>query len=70
MFGTPVERKFMVRMFQLLGVNIRTHHFSTHKEITKAAEDVFGKGNIQYLLIPFIGNIYLMGEFKRSQNDI
>jgi ubiquinone/menaquinone biosynthesis C-methylase UbiE len=64
-FGTPVERLFMVTMFRILGVNIREHHFSTHAEIAEAAESVFGQGKVKFLSVPLIGNIYEVGEFKR-----
>ncbi|MDZ4159870.1 MAG: class I SAM-dependent methyltransferase, partial [Anaerolineaceae bacterium] len=44
-YGTPVERPLMVFLFQLLGTNIRVHHFSTEKDIGVAAEQVLQRVN-------------------------
>jgi ubiquinone/menaquinone biosynthesis C-methylase UbiE len=36
-YGVPVERTLMVLMFRLLGYAIRKHHFSTEKDVARAA---------------------------------
>ena len=65
-YGTPVERTFMVTMFRMMGVNIRDHHYSTHEEIAAAAKAIFHQGVIEYLRAPVIGNIYQVGQFQRT----
>jgi len=42
-YGVPIERRFMVSMFWLLGFDIRKHHFSTEKEVFIAANCVLEK---------------------------
>lgn len=66
-YGTPVERPFMVFLFHLLGVNIREHHFSTEKEIAAAAVQVLQGGNVFQLkgLGGLTGPIYEIGHFKK-----
>ncbi len=65
-YGTPVERPFMVNMFRVMGVNIREHHYSTHLDIAAAAQTVFPQGAIEYLRVPIVGNIYQVGSFQRA----
>ncbi|MBI3164622.1 MAG: class I SAM-dependent methyltransferase, partial [Chloroflexi bacterium] len=48
-YGTPVEKPFMVFMFSLLGHNIRDEHFSTEKEIEEAAHKAFSKGHVIHM---------------------
>ena len=45
-YGTPVEKPFMVFMFRLLGHDIRDEHFSTEKQIADAARRVYSKGHV------------------------
>lgn len=67
-YGTPVERPFMVAMFRLLGHNIRNEHFSTERQIASAAENVFTrKSVIQMNGAPFlIGPLYEVGHFVKG----
>jgi ubiquinone/menaquinone biosynthesis C-methylase UbiE len=64
-YGTPVERPFMVLMFWLLGHNIRTEHFSTEKDISNAAQRAFSQGKVIQMKStpPFFGAVYEVGHF-------
>jgi ubiquinone/menaquinone biosynthesis C-methylase UbiE len=68
-YGVPVERPFMVAMFTLLGYNIREHHFSTEKDVLKAATKYLK----QVRLLPmksmpaFFGNVYEIGHFMKPK---
>jgi ubiquinone/menaquinone biosynthesis C-methylase UbiE len=64
-YGTPVERPFMVFMFRILGHNIRDEHFSTEKEIAKAARKAFTKGHVIQMKStpPIAGAVYEVGNF-------
>jgi ubiquinone/menaquinone biosynthesis C-methylase UbiE len=64
-YGTPVERPFMVFMFRVLGADIREHHFSTEKEIAAAARKVFSKGHVLQMKStpPIFGAVYEVGHF-------
>ncbi|MBP6210895.1 MAG: class I SAM-dependent methyltransferase [Anaerolineales bacterium] len=64
-YGTPVEKPFMVFMFSLLGHNIRDEHFSTEKEIEAAAQRSFSKGYVIHMKStpPIAGNVYTVGNF-------
>jgi ubiquinone/menaquinone biosynthesis C-methylase UbiE len=66
-YGTPVERPFMVLMFRLLGHNIRQEHFSTEKEISAGAHRAFSKGNVVQMnaTLPFLGPVYEIGHFVK-----
>jgi|SRR5271157_702933 len=70
-YGTPVERPFMVFLFHLLGVNIREHHFSTEKEISAAADQVLERQNVFQLkgLGGLAGPIYEIGHFKKTPSQ-
>ena len=48
-YGVPIERPLMVTAFKLLGYDIRQHHFSTEKEVEKAARMYFSPGNKKIL---------------------
>jgi 2-polyprenyl-3-methyl-5-hydroxy-6-metoxy-1,4-benzoquinol methylase len=37
-YGVPVERRLMVVGFRMLGYDIRTHHFSTERDVSAAAD--------------------------------
>ena len=64
-YGTPVEKPFMVFMFRLLGHDIRKEHFSTEKEIARAAHRTFSKGIIKQMKSspPIAGVVYEVGNF-------
>ena len=66
-YGTPVEKPFMVFMFRLLGHNIRDEHFSTEKEIEEAAHKAFSKGHVIHMQStpPIAGAVYLVGNFVK-----
>jgi ubiquinone/menaquinone biosynthesis C-methylase UbiE len=64
-YGTPVEKPFMVFMFRVLGHDIRREHFSTEKEIAAAARKAFPKGKVVQMKStpPFAGAVYEVGNF-------
>ncbi|NJN80083.1 MAG: class I SAM-dependent methyltransferase [Anaerolineales bacterium] len=64
-YGTPVEKPFMVFMFRMLGHNIRDEHFSTEKEIAAAAYQAFSKGTVIEMKStpPIAGAVYTVGNF-------
>ena len=64
-YGTPVEKPFMVFMFRLLGHNIRDEHFSTEKEIATAAYQAFSTGKVIEMKStpPIAGVVYTVGNF-------
>ena len=64
-YGTPVEKPFMVFMFRMLGHNIRDEHFSTEKEIAAAARKAFSKGHVVQMKStpPIAGAVYEVGNF-------
>lgn len=64
-YGTPIEKPFMVFMFHLLGHNIRDEHFSTEKEIEEASHKAFSKGHVIHMKStpPIAGAVYTVGNF-------
>ena len=68
-YGVPVERPLMVFLFRMLGTDIRTHHFSTEKDVQAAAELVFGQGQIAPMRGPFglFGQVYQVGNYSKHQ---
>jgi ubiquinone/menaquinone biosynthesis C-methylase UbiE len=64
-YGTPIEKPFMVFMFRLLGHNIRDEHFSTEKEIEEASYKAFSKGHVIHMKStpPIAGAVYTVGNF-------
>lgn len=71
-YGTPVERPFMVFMFRVLGADIREHHYSTEKEIAAAARKTFSKGKVVQMKStpPIFGAVYEVGNFiKEKENN-
>lgn len=64
-YGTPVEKPFMVFMFRMLGHNIRDEHFSTEKEIATAAHKAFSRGKVIQMKStpPIAGAVYTVGNF-------
>ena len=45
-YGVPVERPLMALMFRVLGYDIRKLHFSTEKDIARAAEQALRKQSL------------------------
>ena len=71
-YGVPVERRFMVFMFRLLGCNIRKHHFSTEQDVRDAAANTLDEVRvIQMRGRPALfGPVYEIGHFvKRGPGD-
>ena len=64
-YGTPVEKPFMVFMFRMLGHDIRDEHFSTEKEIAATAHRIFSKGHVIGMKStpPIAGTVYTVGNF-------
>ena len=64
-YGVPVERPFMVFMFRLLGYNIREHHFSTERDVSRAADANLRRVGMTELRspIPSIGPLYQVGSY-------
>jgi len=64
-YGTPVEKPFMVFMFRMLGHDIREEHFSTEKEIAAAAYKAFSSGRVIEMKStpPIAGTVYTVGNF-------
>jgi len=67
-YGVPVERPLMVFMFRLLGTDIHQHHFSTEADVRKAAQEVFGLGNIILMRGPLglFGQVYEVGDYRKA----
>ena len=67
-YGTPVEKPFMVFMFSLMGHNIRDEHFSTEKEIAEAARRFFPNGLVIQMKSapPIAGAVYEVGNFIKQ----
>lgn len=64
-YGVPVERTLMVVMFRVMGVDIRTHHFSTEKEVAAAAKVKLQPLHIRAMT--FLGlRIYEVGSFVKA----
>ncbi len=66
-YGVPVERPFMVFMFRLLGYDIRLHHFSTERDVERAAEKTLQKeATLVMKATPaFFGSVYEIGRFVK-----
>lgn len=64
-YGVPVEHPLMVLAFRLLGVNIREHHFSTEKEVLRAAQSVMKQVRVVDLkpALAIIKSVYQVGHF-------
>jgi len=69
-YGVPVERPFMVFMFQLMGYNIRKYHFSTEKDVSQAAGQVFQKVKLADMRNPIlsVGSIYQIGHYHQGNS--
>jgi len=66
-YGVPVERRFMVWMFRVLGFDIRQHHFSTEQDVRRAAGELLQQVRvIQMNGVPrFLGPVYEIGHFVK-----
>ncbi|MBN2386427.1 MAG: class I SAM-dependent methyltransferase [Anaerolineales bacterium] len=66
-YGTPVERPFMVFMFWVLGYDIRQSHFSTEKQIAAAAGKYLQQERTAQLrsALPGVGAIYQVGHYLK-----
>ena len=70
-YGVPIECRFMVLMFRLLGCNIRKHHFSTEKDVLEAAAGVLEQVRIVRMQsVPAVfGPVYEVGHFIKSDSN-
>jgi hypothetical protein len=62
----PVERRLMVMAFRTLGYDIRTHHFSTERDISAAADAHFRRLRVSRYT-PFgglLGSLYEVGVYE------
>lgn len=65
-YGVPVERPLMTVAFRLLGHDIRRHHFSTHEEVARAAQERLRETSAVRMEGPFgSGIIYEVRNFTR-----
>lgn len=67
-YGVPVERPLMVFLFRLLGTDIRTHHFSTERDVSRAARQALHEVRIQRMagLAGLAGVVYEVGHFEKK----
>jgi hypothetical protein len=67
-YGVPVERPLMVFLFRLLGHNIRDEHFSTEKDVSKAASEAMRETSVKQMMgTPgFTGAVYEVGHFTKA----
>jgi ubiquinone/menaquinone biosynthesis C-methylase UbiE len=64
-YGVPAERPLMVVAFRMLGCNIRGHHFSTEKDVRRAAGDFFVEEQTRPMTTAF-GQVYEVGHFVKK----
>jgi ubiquinone/menaquinone biosynthesis C-methylase UbiE len=67
-YGVPVERALMVMMFGVMGYAIRKHHFSTEKDVARAAEARLKKIRTSFYT-PFggcLGILYEVGVYEKT----
>ena len=68
-YGVPVERDLMVWAFAALGCDIRRHHFSTERDVERAADAVLDEVRMVAMRAPVVGGllgaIYEVGHFRR-----
>ena len=64
-YGVPVDSPFMTVAFRLLGYDIRMHHFSTEKNIYRAAKNVSNEVRITQMKTVF-GKVYEIGHFENG----
>jgi SAM-dependent methyltransferase len=67
-YGVPIDRRLMTVAFGALGVSIRDHHFSSHRDIAAAASRCFTPVALRQLraLGGRIGAVYEVGSFVRQ----
>lgn len=70
-YGVPIERRLMVFAFRLLGFNIREHHFSTEKDVLKAADSALNMIRVVRMQsVPSsLGPVYEIGHFVKGCPD-
>jgi ubiquinone/menaquinone biosynthesis C-methylase UbiE len=68
-YGVPIERPLMVRMFRLLGYDIRQHHFSTENDVRAAAASAMKEVCVQRMpsFPPGMGFVYEVGHFRKAR---
>lgn len=68
-YGTPIERPFMVMMFRVLGHDIRREHFSSEKQIAEAAARHLDIVRLLRMKStpPLFGEVYEVGHFVKAQ---
>lgn len=66
-YGVPIERALMVFMFKMLGCDIRKEHFSTEKDVAKAAGEKLEKVSVRQMISrpPIFGPVYEVGHFRK-----
>ncbi len=71
-YGVPVERPLMEWMFRCLGYNIREHHFSTEKDVFRAAARSLEKVKIVEMrgAPSLLGPIYVVGHFRKDTSPM
>jgi ubiquinone/menaquinone biosynthesis C-methylase UbiE len=63
-YGVPAESPFMTVAFLMLGHDIRLLHFSTEKDVSRAAKNVFDEVRITEMKTVF-GKVYEIGHFRK-----
>ena len=68
-YGVPAERRLMTWTFRLMGVNIRNQHFSTEKDVYKAATRILIPIKLLKMesFLPFLGAVYEIGHFVKAE---
>lgn len=67
-YGIPCERPLMRAAFRLLGYDIREHHFSTERHVSKAADAALCRVSLSAFR-PFkgvVGALYEIGVYERD----
>lgn len=67
-YGVPVDRPIMTLMFRLLGFRIHEHHFSTEKDVARAARRILKEERIVSMRapLPMVGAVYQVGHFVKE----
>jgi SAM-dependent methyltransferase len=67
-YGVPVERPLMAFMFRVLGYDIRKLHFSTEKDIARAAEQALRKQSVTAMrgTPSWLGAVYQIGHYVKD----
>lgn len=66
-YGVPVERPMMTCAFRVMGYDIRKHHFSTHDDVARIAEQHLRKVSRNHLMAmpALLGPVYEVGHYNR-----